>query len=83
MVQNSGGISSGGEYEAADQRSRRLRAWGAILSRRGSVTLRAKPVEPTRDLVFRVANRLGANVAGRDRKREKRRELEDKSQHNR
>ena len=34
-----------------------------------------KSVEPTRALVS-VANRLGANVAGRNRKREKRQEAE-------
>ena len=53
--------------------SRRLRVRGAILFSRGRVTWRASLLSQ-REPLFRVANRLGANAAGCNRKREKGRE---------
>ena len=68
------------EAAARSDKSRRLRVRGSILFSHGRVTWRASLLSQ-REPLFRVANRLGANVAGRNRKREKRREAESKSQH--
>ena len=68
------------EAAARSHESGRLRARGAILFSHGRVTWRASLLSQ-REPLFRVANRLGANVAGRNRKCEKRREAEDESQH--